>query len=487
MKFVLFPSTSADNFFIYVEMPIGSSQQKTSDRTKDIERLIAQLPDRELVSFTTKIGTHGERQPGENDHWALIRVNLTPYARRGRTAERVVEDLRLGTDSLDGFENLVYSIEAGGPPVGAPITLRIIGSNDDMRRRLTDSTVAFMEEIEGIKDIDRNDKIGKQQVELDIDYDRLSRLGLTVSDVANTARTAYDGETVTSVRYGDEDVEFRVIFEEEARRDLRSLKRLLIPNNQGRLIALDEVADFKAGPGPASYYHFDRERTTIVTADLEKGTATPLEVTGAVVDHFDLDRDWPGMRFAIGGEAEETAESFRSLFIAFVIAVIGIYFILVLLFNSFTQPFLVMVAIPFGIVAVIITFAIHGEPLGFLAMMGLIGLTGVVVNDSLVMVDHINQLKERQTGETDLQVISQGTADRLRAVTMTTLTTAAGLIPLAYGIGGSDPFIAPMALALGYGLLFATPLTLLLVPCLYTVRLDILKLAAFVFRRSEKS
>jgi multidrug efflux pump subunit AcrB len=189
------------------------------------------------------------------------------------------------------------------------------------------------------------------------------------------------------------------------------------------------------------------------------------------------------MRFIVGGEAEETAESFRSLYIAFGIAVIAIFLVLMLLFNSVTQPFIVMVAIPLGIIGVIIAFALHGQPLSFLALMGLVGLSGVAVNDSLVMVNHINKLREERPAEPVLEVIARGAADRLRAIVMTTLTTAVGLIPLVYGIGGSDPFIAPMALALGYGLLFATPLTLAFVPCVYAVRVDLLSAVGRIFQR----
>jgi multidrug efflux pump subunit AcrB len=307
-----------------------------------------------------------------------------------------------------------------------------------------------------------------------------------VADVARTARLAYDGEVVTSVRYGEEDVDFRVQLAESARSQREVLGTLLIPNQQGRLISLGDVASFRAGPGPASFYHYDRERATTITADISDPQTTPLQVTNAALKHFDLSREWPGMRMIIGGEAEETAASFRSLFIAFGIAVIGIYFILALLFNSFTQPLMVMVVIPFGIVAVIIAFALHGEPLGFLALMGLVGLSGVVVNDSLVLVNRINRLREENADRSILDIVAEGTSDRLRAVIMTTLTTAVGLIPLAYGIGGSDPFIAPMALALGYGLLFATPITLVFVPCLYLVRSDFLRLGALIRRRQPR-
>ncbi len=233
------------------------------------------------------------------------------------------------------------------------------------------------------------------------------------------------------------------------------------------------VTSFKTGPGPADYHHYDGERSITVTADLVPNTTTSLEVTKAVLNHYDLNRDWPGMRFVVGGEAQETEESMTGLRNTFVISIVGIYFLLVLLFNSFTQPFLVMIAIPFGIVGVIIAFAFHGEPLGFIGMLGAIGLAGVVVNDSLVLVNHVNQLRQERPDDSVFDLIVEGTSDRLRPVLLTTLTTLAGLLPLAYGIGGSDLYMAPMALALAYGLLFATPLTLILVPCLYMIFQDI--------------
>ena len=483
MQFILFPNTAADTFGIYIELPIGSSLQMTSGKVKEIEGIIQDLPSDEVESFSTKIGTHGEREPGERDNWATITVNLVPFAQRDRTASDIVESLREKTDSLADYQRINFAIEAGGPPVGDPITIRVVGPDDVMRRALTDSIIAYMNDIEGVRDIDRNDKLGKEQISLDIDFDELSRLGLTVSDVARTVRIAYDGELVTSARLGGEDVFFRLIFPSEVQDDLVMLSDLRVANNQGRLIRLGQVADFTIQPGPANYYHFDGDRTTTVTADVIPHTVTPVEVTNRVLNHFNLDRDWPGMRLVIGGEAEETASSFQSLYIAFGIAVIAIYFVLILLFNSFSQPFLVMVAIPFGIIGVVIAFALHGQPLGFLALMGLVGLGGVAVNDSLVMVDHINELMKNKKDESTLCIIANGVANRLRAIIMTTLTTVVGLIPLVYGIGGSDPFIAPMALALGYGLLFATPLTIIFVPCLYAVRIDINNLFARIFKR----
>jgi multidrug efflux pump subunit AcrB len=159
-----------------------------------------------------------------------------------------------------------------------------------------------------------------------------------------------------------------------------------------------------------------------------------------------------------------------------------------LLFNSFTQPFLVILTIPFGLIGVIISFAIHGEDLGFISMIGTVGLTGVVVNGSLVLVDHLNKTRMNKTNTSDLlTLVVSASGDRFRPIVITAITTVAGLLPLAYGLGGSDPFIAPMALAIGYGLLFSTPLTLFLLPALYLILVDVQQFTSKIFQRRGSS
>jgi multidrug efflux pump subunit AcrB len=475
IKFILFPSDLAQQFYVVVELPTGTSLKSTSDKLVEIEKIIEALPREELASYGTRIGTNVLLN-AESENYAAMRIDLTPSTERSRSAEQIVEALRAETDKLQGFDEIVYTIESGGPPVGKPVSLRFAGHNDMMRKALADSVVAFLESIEGVKDIIRDDKPGKDQVEIKINYDQLSRLGLTVADVAQNVRIAYDGQVVTSVRYGDEDVNFRVIIHEKARKQLTYLNELLIPNRRGRLIPLKQVATLLSGPGPSDYRHYNGERTVTIEADVDQDVITPLEVSEAVQKHFDLDKDWPGIRLAVRGEVFETQESMAGLFRTLIIAIIGIYFLLVLLFDSLTQPFLVMVAIPFGITGVIIAFGLHGEPFSFMGIMGIIGLSGVVVNDSLVLVDHLNKQKEENPEKNLKRIVAEGTADRLRAIVMTTLTTVVALLPLAYGIGGTAIFMAPMALALGWGLLFATPLTLVLVPCLYIISHDLGKL-----------
>lgn len=475
MDFILFPSNTAEQFYILIELPTGTPLRYTSEKIKEIEMIVDALPEGELASFVTRIGTNVFLN-AESENYAALRVDLTPYTERERNADEIVNALREITNQFKGFELINYMIESGGPPVGKPVSLRLSGVNDMMRKQLTDSVVAFLSTIDGVKDINRDDKSGKDQVEIKINYDMLSRLGLTVADVAQNVRIAYDGEVITSVRYGDEDVDFRVLVQEEARKKLSYLRELLIPNRSGRLIPLKQVATLKSGPGPADFRHYNGDRTTTVEAEVEQDKVTPLEVTDAIQAHFDIDSDWPGMELELTGEVFATQESMAGLMRTMLIAVLGIYFILVLLFNSMTQPFLVMAAIPFGIIGVIITFAFHGVAFSFMGMMGIIGLSGVVVNDSLVLVSFINNKKEARPDVNIKRLVAEGTADRLRAIIMTTLTTVAALLPLAYGIGGTSTVMAPMALALGWGLVFATPLTLVLVPCLYVIGDDLGKL-----------
>lgn len=480
LKFVMFPTKGADRFVVGVEMSTGSSLQATAEKIQELEGFINELPVDELDTFISRIGVSLSGGSGENFGYTLI--GLTPFSERKRTVDEIIEWLRPRIEAIEGVEKTTFIVDAGGPPVGKPISIRVTGNDDPMRRQATAEIMEYLAAINGVKDIDSNEKLGKEQIEIKIDYDRLARFGLTVADVAQNVRIAYDGEVVTSMRDGDEDVNFRVQLQERARRDVNYLYNLSIPNAQNRLIKLREVARLETTSGPNALYHYDGERTTTIEADVDQDIITPLGATTLVMTHFsDAENRWPGIRLGVGGEAEESQSSIVELMTTFAIALVGIYFLLVLLFNSYTQPFLVLVSVPFGIVGVIIAFGLHGEALSFLGVMGVIGMIGVVVNDSLVLVNHLNNLRKWNPDWSIRKLVSEGTSHRLRAILLTTLTTVAGLLPLAYGLGGTDLYMQPMALALGYGILFATPLTLVLVPSLYMIGADI----GGLFRREK--
>jgi len=276
------------------------------------------------------------------------------------------------------------------------------------------------------------------------------------------------------------------ILEEGASGSVEVLGNLVIPNRDGRFVKLQEVADFRVDTGPSNIYHYDNERTITISANVDKEKTTSLLATSAVLNALDLRQDWPGMRIVAGGETQETQKSMGSLVVAFAMAAVGIYLVLLLLFNSLVQPLIVMFAVPFGLIGVIFAFALHGQPIGFLAMLGVIGLVGIVVNDSLILVDLANRMREEKVGTSANDIIVEATKHRLRPILLTSVTTVAGLLPMAYGIGGSDPFVAPMALAMGYGILFATPLTLILLPCMLLVQDDFARLGREIIRRFGK-
>jgi len=482
MDFVLFPSGSADELNVQVEMPIGTPLQVTSEKTVQVERLIDSLLGDDLQSSITRVGRGGDFAGVEVENMAQIALLLSPTTERDRTGVDIVKELRKRGRDIPGISKITYSVKSVGMVLaGKPISLRVVGSDDTKRKALADSIVAIMTTMDGISDIERDDKLGKEQIEIVANREKLARADLTIADIGQNIRIAYDGQIVTSVRYGEEDVDFRISLQAKARKSLDYLSQLLIPNKKGRLIPLGEVTSFKTGPGPTNFYHYNGERALTITASVDQDKISPMAATKSILGQIDLDKDWAGMRIRIGGESKESRSSMIDLIVALALAVIGIYFLLILLFDSFSQPLMVLLAIPFGLIGVIGAFVLHGQVPSFVAMLGVIGLAGVVVNDSLVLVNHINRTKEDGKDLSILQVVIEGTTDRLRPILITTFTTVASLLPLAYGIGGSDEMMTPMALALGYGLLFATFLTLALVPCFYLIGQDFNKL----FKRQE--
>ena len=471
LKFVLFGDKTATDLFIVAELPLGNSLEATSDKISKIERIIARLPEEELETFSTTIGYHPLFLSEMTNITGII-VNLTAHNERDRTIVEIVDSLKKETDKLEGFENIEYTIDSG-PPIGKAVNVHIVSNYNDERKKLTNSLLSFLQNIEGVKDLQRSDKPGKEQISVIIDYDKLAKLGLTVADITRNLRVAYDGEIVTSIRIGDEDVNLRVISNRESRKSFDKLLSMPIQNNTGRLIRLSQVAKLDIGPGRTDVRHYKGERAISIEGDIDQSIVSVLEVKKLIEENFDIEKDWENCRLIYDGQMAESQESMGTLTNTFIIALISIYFLLVLLFNSFTQPLIVLTAVPFGIIGVIIAFFLHGEPLGFMGILGVIGLAGVVVNDSLVLVDHINFLKKSRTDITVLNLIAEGTSNRLRPIILTTLTTVGGLLPLVYGIGGSDPWMPSMAMALGYGLLFATPLTLILLPCLFGIQEDL--------------
>lgn len=496
--FVLFYDNSAEQINIDLDAPNGTSLKAMAEITGDAEDLVSNtIPAELLVSSMVIIGEHSRRRgPSATEryeNWATITITLIPKSERGPTARDVIKDLRkvINVKNLPSFTKVKMSEEVMGPSEGKAFNMKIKGDDEVMIDSISKKMEAFLATIPGVKDIGTDQIEGKEELVLKFNYERLAELNLTVQDVANTVRTAYDGTIATSIQTTNEKLDFRVKVDDAFQKDEKFLLRLLVLNQKGRLIRLRDVATIQSYSGKANIGHYDGNRAITVTANVDDEVITSIQVTRAVMQEFqDISTHFPGIYLEVGGEAQEAAMSLDDLTLAFIMATILIYFVLILLFKSLSQPFIILLTIPFGVSGALLAFAVHGIPLTFMGIIGIIGLSGVVVNDSIVMTDFINKAFSKSSSGDKRQricTITTGAAKRLRPVILTTITTVAGVLPTVYGIGGSSQIIVPVVMAMAYGLLFATLLTLLFTPSLYMVNTDVTQLFTKIFRRKENT
>ncbi|MCC5815948.1 MAG: efflux RND transporter permease subunit, partial [Leptospira sp.] len=310
----------------------------------------------------------------------------------------------------------------------------------------------------------------------------LGQLGLTVQDVTTTLRIAFDGLVATSIVKDGEEVGLRVKFPQRYRETPQNILDLEVRNRIGSLVPLRSFAKISTTRADSKIYHTDAEVTTTITANV-KSDFVPKQIVDETLKHFKKEVDEnPELNLGYGGEAEKSQESFQSLVIAFMLGFVAIYFAIVLLFDSFSQPILVLLAVPFGLIGVFWSFWEHGLPFSFLASIGIIGLSGIVVNNSIMMVEFINKFfprdkpirRTKHASAKETVLVMKGSLRRLRPILITTGTTVLGLMPTGYGIGGSDPFLEPMVLALAYGIISSTLISLFGIPVLYLVNRDVL-------------
>jgi multidrug efflux pump subunit AcrB len=292
-----------------------------------------------------------------------------------------------------------------------------------------------------------------------------------VSDVATELRSAFSGGDAGKIMRGTDKIDIVVKYDEDTA-NLDNLMNFSVSNGNGDRIPIKTFADVGYGDGMLRIYHDDRERTITVSANLIEGQNTSKEVNEALIEKFGTRSDkYSGYTFKYGGEYEDTMESIFSLLRSLFVAVLLIYIILAALFKSYVQPLIIMVTVPFSFIGVVFGLFITNIELSLMAGIGIIALVGIVVNDSIVMVDFINRAREKGTNIYDA-VIETGKI-RLRPILLTTLTTIGGLLPMAIGIGGREPMLTPMAVSIVWGLAFGVVLTLVVIPCLYIIIEDI--------------
>jgi len=498
IPFNLFPSRGATVIFANIEAPNGSSAAYTENIVIDVENIIVNEIGEDLDSFTSTIGSYFTNV-------ANIEIALTPTNDRERTAEDMEEKLKALVENVEGAEKINISLLRPGPPQGEDIEITLVAENDAQRNLAADKLEEILKSIDGVDNINRNDEIGKPRIETVLDFDEMARLGVDYQSVYRHLRTAFSGSYVTDVTIAGKEEDVRIYIGSEDYTE-NFIKNTTVKNRQGNSIPMSKFSTLREIKGEPDFNHFDGDRSIKLTASIADGRpkkkpsgvdqdrnfdgdqsikrgpprGPPLSKTAIlamVLKELNAPVDFPQVSIITSGGAQESIESLQDFLRAFVVAIVGIFLLLAILFNSYSQPMLVLAAVPFSLIGVVWAFYFHGEPLSFFALTGSLALMGVIVNDSLVMVSHLNYIKQKSAQLEDKIVwIARGSRDRLRAVVLTTLTTMAGVLPLAYGIGGTDVFLQPMVLALGYGLIFGTVLTLILLPCMYLMNYDFINM-----------
>ena len=351
--------------------------------------------------------------------------------------------------------------------------------------------MVYLSSIDGITTIDSGLKKGDDEIHVVLDRKLATYAGVDLATAAQHIRAVAGGLVVSTLRRSTEEIDVTIRFPESTDDELTQLNSLLIPNNRNGLIPLNKIARLEQKSGFTTIRHKDGIRIVNVVADVDVDVLTSSELNQLVIDN---EKQWQGEVFDkvqvnYGGEEEKNKESFDSLIVAFGFAMIAIFFILAIQFNNLTYPFIVMLAIPFGAIGIIFSFYLHDlywkpMPLSFFSSMGMVALTGVVVNSSLVLLVFVQ--RARKQGKTLIDAIIIAGRRRIRAVILTATTTVVGLLPTAYGWGGLDHFVSPMALALSWGLIFATVVTLITIPAALAAGHDV---RAFLYKllRIDKS
>ena len=519
-RFKLFPG-GVEQFIIKITAPVGLTLEETERFAKVIEGELSSFPKNEIENYTARIGIT-QKDPNDpftkrGKNFGMLMVYLTPDSMRKTSTDEIMNRLRsrttwmLNEEALKALrakeaiqnksktekEVIEHQDEAveipdqfldlkgkltvldfekiqGGPPVGKPVAIEIKGDDFTTLLKIAAEFKEVMGKVPGVIDIGDDFYEGKDEIQIVIDEPLAAQTGVSVQQIALAINTAYQGTVATSIKRADQEVDVRVRFPENYRNSLKSLDKIYVNNSMGNLIPISRMVKYTKKPGIANINHLDGKRLITATANLDDTLTDPRKANNEIKKLAgDLIDKYPGYRVRYGGENKDTEESLASLGRAFLVAFLIIFIILASLFQSFIQPIIVVSAIPFSFMGVSIAFTTHHQYFSFLSFIGMVGLAGIVVNDSIVLVDFANQLIKENPHKASYELLLETGLVRLRPVLLTTITTVLGILPTAYGIGGADPFLMPMALAIGWGLAFATFLTLILVPVLYKIVYDL--------------
>jgi HAE1 family hydrophobic/amphiphilic exporter-1 len=459
----LIPEMSQGEFFVDVLLPIGTPLEETEKVISKMAAEAQEVPG--IYSVYSVSGTAAQMGFSATElRENLGQLHIQMANRDSRQSEQqIMDNLRNRFASFPGLE---YKISR--PTLFSfktPIEVEIRGYNLQELERLSLTLVQKMNNIAGLRDIKASTEGGNPEVQIVFNRRRLAHVGLDVATIGNIIRNKVMGEVSTELNRQDRKVDIRVRAREEDRNDVEDLRRLVVNTTGSISIPLSAVADVKLDRGPSEIRRIDQERVALVTANLKgRDLGSVSEDIRLVIDDLQLP---PDFRVRLGGQQREMVTSFDSMKLAIALAIFLVYLVMASQFESLVQPFIIMFTIPFALIGVILTLLVTGTPISVVVLIGLIMLAGIVVNNAIVLVDYINQL--RKSGLNKRDSIIQAGQIRLRPILMTTITTVLGLLPMALGLGEGAELRTPMAVTVIGGLLTGTLLTLVVIPTVYDV------------------
>ena len=465
---ILMPRVESDVSFVTATLPYGSPVSKaeeicrklvtTAEQTakenggdKLVEGIFA-LIDENVVEVTVYLTDHDVRPISTTELTQLWRERLGP---------------------VTGLESLRFEADRGGPGGGAALTIELSHRDIDVLDRASEALAAILEDFPNVKDIDDGYTPGKRQLDYSLTKEGHS-LGLTQRALARQLRNAFYGAEAVRQQRGRNEVRVKVRLPREQRIRQYDLEQLLIRTPQGTDVPLAQIAEVKPGRAYTAINRRNGRRTVTVTANVEPISQTSQVQTTLESEVLpELTRNFPGLSYSWEGRQQDMLESTTVLFSGLFLALLAIYALLAIPFGSYYQPIIVMIAIPFGIVGAVLGHILMGYALSLMSIMGIVALCGVVVNDSLILIDYAN--RQRREGVSAFEAIHQAGGRRFRPILLTTLTTFGGLAPMIFETSRQARFMIPMAISLGFGILFATSITLIIIPCLYLMTEDVRK------------
>lgn len=474
------PAMDQGQISISIELPQGSVLAETEKVVQQVERVVQQVPELEQVYIS--MGSSGPVSflASAMTNRAQLEVLLVDLKDRTRSTLEVVEELREQLADIAGAEITVSETDQSGMSTGAALSIGVRGDDLDVLKDISDVVVEEIKKIPGTRNVSSSLEQLRLEYQVEIDAEQARLYGLSTAQILSNVRTAFQGQTVTHYRTGEDEIDVIVQMPKEYREEINYLYQLRITTPSGAQVPLTSVATIHQEEVPQLISRTDQTREVTISSDVAGRDLNSVYMdVQAKLAEFNLPE---GYSFDIGGEAEEMAEAFGSLGLAIVLSIILVYMVMASQFESLFSPFIIMFSIPPTLTGVVIGLLLTGHTLSVPALIGYILLIGIVVNNGIVLIDFVNQLRESGM-ERDQAVLHAGPI-RLRPILMTTLTTVLAITPLAFGGGTGNESMAPMAIVVIFGLSFSTLITLLLIPVVYTLFDDWgRKLRGFRFRK----